>query len=88
MVDLPGGVLGRQAIYSILENLIRNAAKHGFKNEETDKELKIDISIEVSKEYPDYFTVRVTDNIPLEPNNHVDELLQGYLTEDLIEPLT
>ena len=85
MVDLPGGVLGRQAIYSILENLIRNAAKHGFKNEETDKELKIDISIEVSKEYPDYFTVRVTDNIPLEPNNHVDELLQGYLTEDLID---
>lgn len=29
MVQLPGGVVGRQAIFSIVENVIRNAAKHG-----------------------------------------------------------
>ena len=28
-VSLPGGIVGRQAIFSILENIIRNAAKHG-----------------------------------------------------------
>jgi len=28
-VSLPGGVVGRQAIFSIVENVIRNAAKHG-----------------------------------------------------------
>lgn len=28
-VSLPGGVVGRQAIFSIIENIIRNAAKHG-----------------------------------------------------------
>ena len=28
-VSLPGGVVGRQAIFSIVENIIRNAAKHG-----------------------------------------------------------
>lgn len=28
-VSLPGGVIGRQAIFSIVENIIRNAAKHG-----------------------------------------------------------
>ena len=29
MIYLPGGVVGRQAIFSIVENVIRNAAKHG-----------------------------------------------------------
>lgn len=28
-VSLPGGVVGRQAVFSIIENVIRNAAKHG-----------------------------------------------------------
>lgn len=28
-ISLPGGVIGRQAIFSIVENIIRNAAKHG-----------------------------------------------------------
>lgn len=28
-VSLPGGLIGRQAVFSIIENLIRNAAKHG-----------------------------------------------------------
>ena len=29
-VSLPGGIVGRQAIFSIVENVIRNAAKHGL----------------------------------------------------------
>lgn len=28
-ISLPGGVVGRQAIFSIVENIVRNAAKHG-----------------------------------------------------------
>lgn len=28
-VSVPGGVIGRQAIFSIVENLVRNTAKHG-----------------------------------------------------------
>lgn len=39
MIQLPGGVVGRQAIFSIVENVIRNAAKHGKFNEATDKKL-------------------------------------------------
>lgn len=30
-VDLPAGIIGRQAIYSILKNIIRNSAKHGIR---------------------------------------------------------
>lgn len=83
MVDLPGGVLGRQAIYSILENIIRNAAKHGFANDDKNKLLEIDISIEKSKQ-SDYFIIRITDNIPLKTDSQVIAQLKKYLMEDLI----
>ena len=41
-VSLPGGVVGRQAVFSILENIIRNAAKHGNWREKGKLELTID----------------------------------------------
>lgn len=28
-LSLPGGVIGRQAVFSVIENIVRNAAKHG-----------------------------------------------------------
>jgi len=42
-VSLPGGVVGRQAIFSIIENVIRNAAKHGNWREKGKLELTIDV---------------------------------------------
>lgn len=42
-VSLPGGVVGRQAIFSIVENVIRNAAKHGNWRECQKLELTFDI---------------------------------------------
>ena len=41
-VSLPGGVVGRQAVFSILENIIRNAAKHGNWRDKGKLELTID----------------------------------------------
>jgi len=41
--SLPGGVVGRQAIFSIIENVIRNAAKHGNWREKNELEVTIDI---------------------------------------------
>ncbi len=29
-IDIPGGIMGRQALFSIFENIIRNAAKHCY----------------------------------------------------------
>ena len=31
-ISIPGGVIGRQAIFSIMENIIRNAAKHSVRS--------------------------------------------------------
>jgi len=42
-VSLPGGVVGRQAVFSIIENIIRNAAKHGNWRDKGKLELTIDI---------------------------------------------
>ncbi len=41
--SLPGGVIGRQAIFSIIENVIRNAAKHGIRTDVDNVELAFDI---------------------------------------------
>lgn len=40
---LPGGTIGRQALFSIIENIIRNAAKHGSRKQNQNLELSIDI---------------------------------------------
>lgn len=42
-VSFPGGVVGRQAVFSIMENVIRNAAKHGNWRKKGKLELTIDV---------------------------------------------
>lgn len=42
-LSLPGGIVGRQAIFSIVENVIRNAAKHGNWRDAGKLELTFDI---------------------------------------------
>lgn len=42
-VSLPGGIVGRQAVFSIIENIIRNAAKHGNWREKGTLEITLDI---------------------------------------------
>lgn len=42
-VSLPGGIVGRQAVFSIIENVVRNAAKHGNWRDVGKLELTIDI---------------------------------------------
>lgn len=41
--SLPGGIMGRQAVFSIVENIIRNAAKHGVRNAGDDLVVTFDI---------------------------------------------
>ena len=54
-LSLPGGTVGRQAIFSIIENVIRNAAKHGNLQGHDHLELTMDIFTkeDVENEQPD-----------------------------------
>lgn len=42
---LPGGIVGRQALFTILENLIRNSAKHGLWRQKHNLEFTFDLHI-------------------------------------------
>ena len=57
--SLPGGVVGRQAVFSIVENVIRNAAKHGNWREKGELALEFNIftkqSIEEAPRGDSYF---------------------------------
>lgn len=46
-IMLPGDMLGQQAFYNIIENIIRNEAKHGIKNDEM---VNFIVKISTSKE--------------------------------------
>ncbi len=57
-VSLPGA-LGKHALYSFMENFIRNSAKHG--SEEKSKSLVVNIELS-NLDDPDYVNVKVSDN--------------------------
>ncbi len=65
--SLPGGVVGRQAVFSIVENVIRNAAKHG--NWRDKGELVLEFNI---------FTKQSIENTP-EGDQYLDDNKEGKL---------
>lgn len=60
LVALPGGPIGRQAFYGLLENAIRNAAKHGVRT--GDGQLKVLLEVKLSDDGTSY-QVTYTDNL-------------------------
>lgn len=72
-VSIPHGVVGKQAFYSILENFIRNSAKHGgakvkndIKSDDGKNALVFTIKAkeaEENGEWADYIKVTLSDNI-------------------------
>lgn len=65
-IELPSGIMGRQAIFSIMENFIRNSAKHGGDRKD-DLEIKLNISESDSDEednliYPEFYKISISDN--------------------------
>lgn len=44
-LSLPGGIAGRQAVFSIIENIIRNAAKHGSWEKSQEKRLELTFDV-------------------------------------------
>ena len=94
-VDIPHGRVGMQAFYTILENLIRNAAKHGDSNrlqsiKEGDGKLKFTVTLEAdwedvdeSSEWSEKFNrLRIKDNLP--SDQEVAEELNSFLSEHIV----
>lgn len=69
MLAIPGAIVGYHAFYMILENIIRNSAKHNWanlkeeeKSEKNIKQLKISINA-INDPKKDYVLFRIYDNI-------------------------
>lgn len=73
-VSLPGGIVGRQAIFSIVENVIRNAAKHGNWRDSKKLELTFDI-------YMKEDIVKDAAHKPLDDDNESGHTLFDVLTK-------
>lgn len=67
LLAIPGGIIGNHAVYVILENIIRNFAKHEWAslNEEEKREIKnLELTIEVEdKPENDFIMFRTWDNV-------------------------
>jgi len=63
-IAIPGGVIGNQAFYTILENIIRNSAKHAWAKKKENKPDNLEITI-LLKDYDDkdYYVVEIWDNV-------------------------
>ena len=81
-IGLPGG-LGKHALYSFLENYIRNTAKHSFV-QERDGQNPVEIILKIDPEHlkSDGYTLTVTDNIS--KAEHV-EMLNEKLGKDIYD---
>lgn len=79
-ISLPG-TLGNHAIYSLLENYIRNTAKHAYKPEDHKDfvEIILKLSANKTKDSDDYL-LTITDNIS---NGNKAEELQGKISSKL-----
>jgi len=94
-VALPGP-LGEFAVYGFLENFIRNSAKHGGKNLNSDENLQIFIQILEDEEKREFYKIRIWDNItdPNEKRNvkieekecsPLIEVIDAYIKSSIIE---
>ncbi|MCF8350505.1 MAG: hypothetical protein K9H15_05015 [Bacteroidales bacterium] len=97
---IPGGITGVHAFYSILENIIRNTAKHAYKNEEDgnrkDKKgvpipdglrITIEVKDDLNKDYVEFFiSDNWTKNNPeVKPEENTKHKISDAIKERLIK---
>ena len=59
------GVLGEHALFTIIENVIRNSAKHAYNEKGTHRKLSLSVQANRLPNFPDLVEIRIHDNIPL-----------------------
>lgn len=75
LVDIPGGKIGYHAIYTIIENILRNSAKYGYatlSNRYQKKRMELNITIEENKNSHQH-RVQIWDNV-----SYISNLLHAF----------
>lgn len=76
-VSIPGGEVGTHALYIILENVIRNSAKHN--NSGSHKQIKLCITVDKCKSTPELLSVLISDRQTNNKNNGVSSDINEIL---------
>lgn len=86
-IALPAGTTGRQGVFTILENFIRNTAKHGIsRGSREEKQVKINLIIgEAGKKSKNYYRIDLIDNSGRVTEAVVEDI-QKVLEADLVKP--
>jgi hypothetical protein len=80
-VELPGPV-GEHAVYTFLENLIRNATKHNLQKLQTNPDQSVEVCIDVAEEDEEFYKVEVSENIS---EAIVAQRLEEYIKTPLVD---
>ena len=71
VIAIPCGMVGRHALYSILENILRNSAKYGKKTDADDIEVKFTLKEPANN--TDYWLLTISDTKSYFENNERDK---------------
>lgn len=82
---IPYGAAGRQAFYTIIENIVRNAAKHQQKRV-ANKELVVTLDFREVAKYPDLIEVAIRDSVTLYSRDTVENI-ETALRDSFTTPL-
>lgn len=83
MVAFPGDVLGSQAFYNIIENIIRNTAKHANKKDHAPVMFNINFIDE--KDFPDYYCVEIDNGIKELSIEHLVQTQNGMIDGNILD---
>jgi len=85
-VDVPHGVIGSHAFYSILENFIRDTARHGSEKIKGINKNKLEITIEVEpySKQPELVKIVIKNNLQNYTQDNYRKI-RGFLNENFID---
>ena len=75
--SIPGGIVGRHAFFSIIENIIRNSAKHGKLQDENDRSLVVTLDVYDKSDYKE----RTSDSDSMEGELSLRAVFDRYYCE-------
>ena len=90
IVGIPGGKVGTHALYSFLENILRNSTKYGKRGSQEDKLLVIHLNLEKCKgkrsteDKEPAWILSIWDNISTDTNHSVSTKIRGFIKQNLI----
>ena len=91
LVGVPGGMIGCHALYSFLENLMRNAAKYGAHCEDKTRGLEVHLRLREATQcdraqHQSFFVLESWENLNDEPSDTALSHIRTHLGKDLIDP--